>query len=607
LKRITSLFLFFSISLLWGQNQGQHFTAFGHNPTIPNDSLFININQAKGFDAIFNATQDLIVFHKKVGNIDSIIMYANRLHDQTLISGSKNKTYYLATTSQQIGDEKLNKGLFDDALKWYLSGIEYSKDLENKVPYYKNEIGFAISKFARNDKREGIEIIKECIEKAPNAYVKYKATYNFAKMLYFEGKHEEARENFEESLNYYQTEEYPKEELSTLLNLGIISNALNENNEALDLFFKVFNKAMQNQYYDLYISSGNAIGELYLKLEDYDNAIKILTTTYANALQWENLQAQRKVLNTLRLAHSKISDYKNAYALMTQLKNLETTILNNQNKSQVNELEVRYETREKEQEIDRQKTLKQNILIGFLIILLPSIALLYVYYQKLQTQSKLNKTLDEINQQKITSLIKDQQLKLITASVEGEEKERKRIAEELHDSIGGNLASIKLQLSSSKQQNVIKQIDDTYNQVRDLSHNLMPKKFTDQAFTSLISEYIHTINNSSNEVISLHIHPKETINNLKEIIKVELYKIIQELLTNALKHAKASEINIHITQIDNDIKLLFEDNGVGFKTYELKEGLGFQNIKTRLKNINGKMNIDAYVNRGTIIDIDISL
>ena len=71
-----------------------------------------------------------------------------------------------------------------------------------------------------------------------------------------------------------------------------------------------------------------------------------------------------------------------------------------------------------------------------------------MYYQKLQTQSKLNKTLEEVNQQKITTLLKDQELKLVKASLEGQNNERKRIARELHDSIGGNLATIKLQLSN---------------------------------------------------------------------------------------------------------------------------------------------------------------
>ena len=113
--------------------------------------------------------------------------------------------------------------------------------------------------------------------------------------------------------------------------------------------------------------------------------------------------------------------------------------------------------------------------------------------------------------------------------------------------------------------------------------------------------------NLSNEEITLQIHPKDEIDKIEENLKVELYKIIQELLTNALKHAKATQIDIQLSVFNNSIKLLFDDDGVGFDQEKVKYGLGFQNLKDRLKIIKGEMFINAFPDRGTVIDIDVPL
>ena len=131
----------------------------------------------------------------------------------------------------------------------------------------------------------------------------------------------------------------------------------------------------------------------------------------------------------------------------------------------VKELEIKYNTLErenqiyqlkevqqaKENEISRQKTIKMAFLYGFLALLIPIIALLYLYYQKLQTQSALNEKQEQLNAQKITSLLSQQELDLVQTSFDAQQQERARIAKQLHDSIGGNLAGIKLQISQSEE------------------------------------------------------------------------------------------------------------------------------------------------------------
>ncbi|AXT58400.1 histidine kinase [Aquimarina sp. AD1] len=263
-------------------------------------------------------------------------------------------------------------------------------------------------------------------------------------------------------------------------------------------------------------------------------------------------------------------------------------------------------------ETAKQKVFKNIILYSFLILLVPVIGLLVTYYQKIKVQSELNQKQKEINETKISSLLKDQELKVIKASVEGQDKERKRIAQELHDSIGGNLAAIKLQLNNSDQKNqstlkaVNTQIDDTYELVRDLSHNLIPKKFSKNNFSDVLEEYFSNIGGASKLKTGFSVYPRRRVDLLEETLQVETFKIIQELVTNSIKHAKASSIALQINLLDNELNILFEDDGVGFDVNKNTEGIGFRNIRSRLDKIDGTIDIDSRIKRGTIINIAIT-
>ncbi|WP_109436562.1 ATP-binding protein [Aquimarina sp. AU119] len=275
-------------------------------------------------------------------------------------------------------------------------------------------------------------------------------------------------------------------------------------------------------------------------------------------------------------------------------------------------LSLRKEQSLKENEIARQRAVKKTILIAFIIILIPIIVLLYVYFQKLRAQHKLRDKQEEINQQKVTSLIKNQELKLIKASITGEHKERERIAQELHDSIGGNLSSIKLQLANFNEgtfnyDKIVNQIDETYELARDMSHNLIPKKFVQNPFTNLIEEYVENLNSTRNHHIICDLYPVEELNMINENLQVEIFKIIQELLTNTIKHANADKITIQLNHFEDAIKLLFEDDGVGFVVSKNRFGIGLTNIKNRLKKLAGEMHIDSTPKRGTIVNIDIPI
>ncbi|MET6996901.1 tetratricopeptide repeat-containing sensor histidine kinase [Chitinophaga defluvii] len=579
-----------------------------------------SIYLATDIKAKIQALQPLLAFHATHGTTDSVIMYAQQL------IGSLNQSDFPAVDKDSslvslyltLANAYSNGGLYDEALRYYIQGISIAESLDNKIAINDNKMGIANVYAARNENDKAIAVYNDLLNTDQDERLRH-LVYERLGIIFLEQKDlPQAKQYTEKALAYFQQQHQEKKELQTKLTLGIIAELNQQVEEAYTIYNEVKNNAEQHQFFDLYINAGQRMGDLLIGRKDYDNAKVLLSLVYTNALQWNDLEAQLKVLNSLRNLHAVTGDYKNAYALMTQYMGISRDVLNRQNKKEINELEIKYQTAQKEKEIlnkenqlNHQETVKYSLLIGFLIILLPIIGLLYMYYQKLQAQSKLNATMEEMNRQKIATLLKDKELELLKASVSGQEKERQRIAGELHDSIGGNLAAIKLQLSNqvgvNRLETIIRQVDDTYHQVRDLSHDLVPQKFSNIGFTELISGYIRQFNTPGNAIITFHAFPGEEIDRIGTSLKVEIYKIIQELITNAQKHGQASKVEIQLTRLDDMLKLQFEDDGKGFSMETVKFGIGFQNIHERLKLFDGICIINSFPSKGTVIDIEIPL
>lgn len=596
------------------------FTGYGAMPVKTPDSLLRKVALATDIKTKIEAVQPLMAFHAAHGTTDSVILYAQQLIAGLSQSGlsAADKLSYQVSLYLTLANAYSEAGLYDEALRFYLQGIPIAESLGNKVAVNDNKLGIANVYAARNEHEKAITAYQDLLHTGPDEALKH-LVYERLGLIFLEQKDLlQAKQYTEKALAYFQQQHQEKKELQAKLTLGIIAELNQQTEEAYAIYNDVKNNAQQRQFFDIYINAGQRMGDLLIARKDYDNAKTLLSLVYANALQWNDAKAQLRVLNSLRHLYAVTDDYKNAYALMTQYLGISQDVLNKQNKKEINELEIKYQTAQKEKEIlnkenelNHQKTVKYSLLIGFLVILLPVIGLLYMYYQKLQAQSRLNATTEEMNRQKIAALLKDKELELLKASVNGQEKERKRIAGELHDSIGGNLAAIKLQLSNqtgvSRLETLIRQVDDTYHQVRDLSHDLVPQKFTNTGFTELVAGYIRQFDVPGSATITFHAFPSEEIDRINTSLKVEIYKIIQELITNAQKHSQASKVEIQLTQLDGMLKLLFEDNGKGFSLETVKHGIGFQNIRERLQLFDGVLTIDTFPSKGTVIDIEIPL
>lgn len=627
IKGIFSIFVLSSIVLSGQDTRGKiTFTGYGHIPKVVDPKLHRELKNSTDINTTLRLIEKIAKIHIQAGNTDSITHYGNLLKIETLKENIPDRQLYLSKANNIIGWGNLKKGLYDEAMKYFLEGVSISPVSEMKTMHYKHQLGLGIVYLEQKQYDIALPFFESCIAESEDIETITLAKKFLGDIYFNKQDTENASSYYLNALKNIPIDTPSKTRMEIQINLGRIELFYDRSIKAMEYFVPVKEKAHENHFYDLYIDAIYNIGRVYYKLGQYDTAEMILSTARINTVQWNRLDLEKKIILMLKNLYADRENYKSAYALMTQYVDVSNQVITKQNKKIVKELEIKYQTLQKEKEIlslkeeqlvkenelEKQRTVKKAFLIGFLAVLLPVVGLLFVYFQKLKTQVALNKSQEEVNKQKVYGLMKDQELNLIKATMDGQDKERQRLARELHDSVGGNLASIKLQLSNtnktdSHQINIIKQIDETYDQVRDFSHNLIPKKFQKNPITVLIKEYINNVKNGSDQHISFHPYPEDQIDQINPTLTEELFKIIQELLTNCLKHAKAQNIDIYLNHHKDSIQLLFEDNGVGFETGSAVDGIGFKNIKTRLNTLSGTLFVDSVLNRGTVISIDIPM
>ncbi|MBW2961031.1 tetratricopeptide repeat-containing sensor histidine kinase [Mesonia aestuariivivens] len=618
-------FLFCFVQL-HAQEKHSKFSAYGVIPSEVPPSLYYQLKHAKNTQEKLTGLDTIAKVFNQIDLPDSLLTYAKKMQREVLNIQPQEKTYqfYKFRAFYYDGLAKQKMGLLDEAIASYIKGIEITPSKNHEMlAYFK--LGLAEIYLQRNQLQKAEAILNKLNENRPyTSSVKILIKATQADFYLFDNNVKEAEELYHEILNDSAIHTLPKINYRVRLNIGRLEAMNNNIDKAIHIFQQTKKEALALGFYDLYIKSVLNEGEIYLQQENYDIAEVAFSTAYVNTVSWNRLELQKKINRAMVKLYVAKENYKNAFNLMTQYLQVSNQIAAQQNERVVRELEEKYETLQKEQEIvdlqaeqfknqveiDHQKTVKNAILIGFIILLIPILLLLVVYYQKLQAQSKLNEQQKLLNIQEMQSLQQAQELKLTKTAMQAQSDERSRIARELHDSIGGNLAAIKLQLNTVDLHNdfadkLMQQLDKTYSQVREISHSLIPEEFKEQSFVTLITEYLLQFHEQTQTQFYFNAHPEEEINQLEESIQVNLFNIIKELVTNALKHAQAEQVDIQFNYIEeeNSISLMYEDDGVGFNPKEKANGIGLKNLNKRIKDLNASLDIDSAVNKGTVISI----
>ncbi len=308
-----------------------------------------------------------------------------------------------------------------------------------------------------------------------------------------------------------------------------------------------------------------------------------------------------------------LGDLNQAYLYLEKYTAFKDRIDQKQTAFKIAEAEIRYQSAEKQNQIAllqkqkvqaelelRNKRLYNWLLgAGCLLLMIAALASI-IFFRK-------NK---KISRQQLQEARQQHTLNLTRAMLEGEERERQRVARDLHDGLGGMLAGVKINLSKqSKMENqnldrAIDQLDQSVTELRRIARNMMPESLLKFGLEAALHDLCESFSSSAT---SIEFQAYAVKTDMPAATQANIYRIVQEILSNAIRHARASEIIVQCSQNDYMFLITAEDNGVGFDTAKLdtSPGIGFANIKSRVAYLNGRMDVHSVINEGTTINIEL--
>lgn len=303
--------------------------------------------------------------------------------------------------------------------------------------------------------------------------------------------------------------------------------------------------------------------------------------------------------------YTKKGDYRSALQSHEQYANFRDSVVSKEKNGQLAELNIQYETEKKQQLIQEQEfeiARKNYWILGTGIFLVLGGLAAYLFYRNVQYR-RVKRLQEEVFLQKELAA---------GALFEGEQNERIRIARDLHDSIGQQLSAVKMKLNalpvSKEVEDASRFLDGTITEVRNISHNLLPESLQ-FGWLPALEELCEKMNVVNGPAITLEVDDYSRRYTFSKQQELSIYRIIQEIITNTVKHAEAKNIHISVSGNDNSFLINTKDDGKGMDTALLarSSGIGWKNIAARVNMLRGKMDIFSQQMNGTKISIAIPL
>ena len=330
-----------------------------------------------------------------------------------------------------------------------------------------------------------------------------------------------------------------------------------------------------------------------------------------------------ELFSGLAETNAALGNMKEAYDYSLRYSKLSDSVNESRLKDQINALEVKYGNAEKQKKIEVLKaenersslsarnTMLMIWFLGSVCLLLLVVAVLTLLY--IRNNKKLARQKDLNHQQQLKEIEQQQQIQVGHALLQGEERERRRVAGDLHDGLGGLLAGVKMNLTGMAAADqhrdlnrVVDQLDHSISELRRIARNMMPEALLKFGLETALRE---ACENLITDKVNIHFQSYGISKDIPHEKQLTIYRIVQELLTNAIKHSSANEILLQCSQNDDTFFVTIEDNGRGFDTGAVREvkGIGLGNVKNRVEYLAGKLEISSAINEGTSINIELNV
>lgn len=358
-----------------------------------------------------------------------------------------------------------------------------------------------------------------------------------------------------------------------------------------------------------------------MDLGNIDSAIHYYDKALNLTLKYGKVHDRLYAYHNLAEAHRLKKRFEQAFLYQKSYSALKDSLLNTESQASINKLEVMYRSSQKDKEIIAQKlnlSLKENqvqrqqlwiagISIGVLIAIFVSV---WLY------RSNRQKQLHQLERMRV--LQQEQEIGNLKSMIKGEENERSRLARDLHDGIMVMLSAIKMKLRALPARcealpaipdyhEIMRELDNTSRELRRTAHNLMPDMLLEGGLVEAVFYFCSNI--QQNTGLKIDFQQYGTIPRLQTEFELSLYRIIQELLQNILKHAQAGKAIVQLSYRDDLLYITIEDNGVGFNTEEVSasKGMGLKSLRTRIRALNGLMDLQTTPKKGTTVYLEFDI
>ena len=358
------------------------------------------------------------------------------------------------------------------------------------------------------------------------------------------------------------------------------------------------------------------MGSIAILQKKYGDAEKYLLAGVDEAKTMNSFNLLKNGFSYLSEMYAITGRYELAYETFKKFNESSDTVVNLESKKYITNLEKRYETEKKEKQILLQETQLQKgkilnyIYLGSVTVL---VGISFFSYRGHKQNQRLQ-------QQRISELEMEKQLTATEAVLKGEEQERIRLAKDLHDGLGGMLAGIKYSFNAMKGNLIMTpenhqafersmdMLDSSIKEMRRVAHNMMPETLVRFGLDTALQDYCSDINQSGALLVTYQSMGLKD-EPIDPTAAITIYRIVQELVTNTIKHAAAKTAIVQLTRESGQLSITIEDDGKGFDTNILKQskGIGWTNIQHRIEFLKGRLDVNSEPGKGTSVHIELSV
>lgn len=410
---------------------------------------------------------------------------------------------------------------------------------------------------------------------------------------------------------------------------GHINFKQNKFREAFDDYRQGYGFALKGGHKNSISTALRALSNTALKLNNSEAAKNYAMQNLALAASINTKTARMEALLNLADYYSKTGNAQLAYETLAKANLIKDSLVSETNIKQVNVLAAIYESEKQQKEIlmlqnEKEKQVeavkqKNTLNVVFISSILVLLFIGYLGYTNFKKGQQIARDQQALQQQRIVELEKDKQLITVDAMLKGQEEERSRIAKDLHDGLGSLLSGTKLSFMNVRENVVLtpetnalfdkslSMLDNTIGDLRKVAQNLMPEALVKFGLHEALRDFCNTIQSSTDvKVVYQQFGEKRKLNNTAEVF---IYRMVQELVANIIKHAEASQIMVQLMMDEDATSLTVEDNGKGFDKNILqhKKGAGIRNITYRVQYLGGTLDIDTNPGNGTSVNIQLPI